>query len=152
MPIIWAVLRTPKSAGSVHFLPAFCLILIALLTSLVTGCAARKPVMVAPEEPLPRPCDLSAFDIPLVINEQVIEEIEKLSGPQIKDLYLRVRRSGLHEDRIRELLAEYGLPLDLVYMVYVESGFDPWAVSKSGVVAAYGAHRKTLRTDSGRVS
>jgi membrane-bound lytic murein transglycosylase D len=43
------------------------------------------------------------------------------------ELYLS--RSGKYSDMMREILAEYGLPGDLIYLALIESGFSPKAYS-----------------------
>lgn len=41
-------------------------------------------------------------------------------------------RSGLYLPRMRQIFREHGLPEDLVYLSFIESGFNPYAYSPAG--------------------
>ena len=73
----------------------------------------------------------SGFDIPIVINEKVQQFIEYF---QTTIRYKFVSWLGLSEKYVpsmRNLLRGYGLPQDLVYIALIESGFNPYAYSRS---------------------
>ena len=46
-------------------------------------------------------------------------------------------RSGRYIDRMKEIFKEEGLPEDLVYLALIESGFNPYAFSRSGAVGIW---------------
>jgi membrane-bound lytic murein transglycosylase D len=46
-------------------------------------------------------------------------------------------RSGRYIPVMKKLLKEHGLPEDLVYMAFIESGFDPYAYSRSKAVGPW---------------
>ncbi len=71
------------------------------------------------------------YDIPVVVNEEVLRWLEyfKTKGRRIVELGLR--RIGLYRDMIHSVLAEAGLPKDLIYLAQQESMFKPLALSRS---------------------
>ena len=85
-------------------------------------------------------------------NPQVGSFVERFTGSRREVVALWFRRSGRYLGMIREVLQRHGLPDDLVYMVMIESGFDPQAVSRAGATGlwqfmASTARRYGLRVD-----
>ncbi len=77
------------------------------------------------------------FDIPIVINDNV-EQCIQLFQTTIRDKFVTwLARSGKYTPFMRNLLKEQGLPEDLVYMALIESGFDPFAYSRSKAVGPW---------------
>ena len=77
------------------------------------------------------------FDIPIVVNDQV-EHCIVLFQTTIRDKFVTwLARSGKYIPFMRNLLKEQGLPEDLVYMALIESGFDPYAYSRSKAVGPW---------------
>jgi membrane-bound lytic murein transglycosylase D len=71
------------------------------------------------------------FDIPIVFNAKVFQFIEYFQT-DIRDRFATyLARSEKYIRFMRNLLKENGLPEDLVYIVLIESGFDPSAYSRS---------------------
>jgi len=71
------------------------------------------------------------FDIPIVINEKV-EYFIQYFQTKIKNNFSNwLARSEKYIPFMRDLLRENGLPEDLVYMALIESGFNPYAYSRS---------------------
>jgi membrane-bound lytic murein transglycosylase D len=71
------------------------------------------------------------FDIPVVINDKV-EHFIHLFQTTIRHKFVTwLARSEKYIPFMRNLLKEYGLPEDLVYLALIESGFDPYAYSRS---------------------
>jgi membrane-bound lytic murein transglycosylase D len=71
------------------------------------------------------------FDIPIVFNAKVLQFIQYFQT-DIRDRFATyLGRSEKYIRFMRNLLKEYGLPEDLVYIVLIESGFDPSAYSRS---------------------
>jgi membrane-bound lytic murein transglycosylase D len=77
------------------------------------------------------------FDIPIVVNDKVEQCIE-LFQTTIRDKFSTwLARSGRYIPFMKNLLREQGLPEDLVYMALIESGFDPYAYSRSKAVGPW---------------
>jgi membrane-bound lytic murein transglycosylase D len=77
------------------------------------------------------------FDIPIVINDRV-EQFIQLFQTTTRDRFVTwLARSAKYIPIMRNLLKEQGLPEDLVYMVLIESGFDPYAYSRSRAVGPW---------------
>jgi len=77
------------------------------------------------------------FDIPIVVNSQV-EHCIVLFQTTIRERFATwLSRSGKYIPFMRNLLKEQGLPEDLVYMALIESGFDPYAYSRSKAVGPW---------------
>lgn len=71
-------------------------------------------------------------DIPLMINDYVAGYINFFSTRGKETLIRGWRRAGRYQAMIRRILAEEGLPEDLIYLAQAESGFHPLAVSRVG--------------------
>jgi len=77
------------------------------------------------------------FDIPIVVNEKV-EHCILLFQTTIRDKFVTwLARSGKYIPLMKNLLKEQGLPEDLVFMAFIESGFDPYAYSRSKAVGPW---------------
>jgi membrane-bound lytic murein transglycosylase D len=71
------------------------------------------------------------FDIPIVINAKVEQFIQYFQTTARKVFSSWLARSEKYIPFMRNLLKENGLPEDLVYMALIESGFNPYAYSRS---------------------
>ena len=71
------------------------------------------------------------FDIPIVINAQVEQFIQYFQTTARKAFSNWLARSEKYMPFMRNHLKENGLPEDLVYMALIESGFNPYAYSRS---------------------
>ena len=71
------------------------------------------------------------FDIPIVINAKVEQFIQHFQTRARKVFTGWLARSERYIPFMRNLLKENGLPEDLVYMALIESGFNPYAYSRS---------------------
>ncbi len=69
------------------------------------------------------------FDIPVVMNDRVKSSIVyyQTVGRDVLNKFLR--RSRKYTPMMKTILAEYGLPQDLIYLSMVESGYNPHAYS-----------------------
>jgi membrane-bound lytic murein transglycosylase D len=77
------------------------------------------------------------FDIPIVVNQEV-EHCILLFQTNIREKFVTwLARSGKYIPFMKNLLKEQGLPEDLVYMAFIESGFDPHAYSRSKAVGPW---------------
>jgi membrane-bound lytic murein transglycosylase D len=72
-----------------------------------------------------------AFDIPIVINAKVEQFIKYFQTTARKAFTRWLARSEKYIPFMRNLLKENGLPEDLVYLALIESGFNPYAYSRS---------------------
>ncbi len=71
------------------------------------------------------------FDIPIVINEKV-EQFIQYFQTTLRDKFISwLGRSEIYIPSMKNLLKGHGLPEDLVYMALIESGFNPYAYSRS---------------------
>jgi membrane-bound lytic murein transglycosylase D len=73
--------------------------------------------------------ETTVYDVPIEWNERVENAIIYFQtvGRDVFETYLR--RSGKYVDLMQSILKEKGLPLDLVWLCLVESGFNPKAYS-----------------------
>jgi membrane-bound lytic murein transglycosylase D len=80
-----------------------------------------------------RGIDLAAlkaeYDIPVEINDDVIQYVRFFQGTGRKWYARWLERSKRWIPYMRPILAEEGVPLDLVYLAMIESGFSPYAYS-----------------------
>ena len=83
---------------------------------------------VIPKEPQKQGPD---FDIPIVINAKVEHFIQYFQTTARKVFANWLARSERYIPSMKNLLRENGLPEDLVYLALIESGFNPYAYSRS---------------------
>jgi membrane-bound lytic murein transglycosylase D len=81
--------------------------------------------------PIPPSQDPFHFDIPIVVNSRV-EEFILYFQTVIKERFSTwLAQSSKYTPLMRSVLQENGLPEDLVYLSLIESGFNPYAYSRS---------------------
>ncbi len=71
------------------------------------------------------------FDIPIVINARVEQFIECFQTTARDRFVVWLGRSQKYIPLMKNLFKAHGLPEDLVYIAFIESGFDPYAYSRS---------------------
>ncbi len=71
------------------------------------------------------------FDIPIVINDKVEHFIQYFQTTAKNRFSSWLARSEKYIPFMRSVLREKGLPEDLVYLSLIESGFNPYAYSRS---------------------
>ncbi|MBX7183653.1 MAG: transglycosylase SLT domain-containing protein [Vicinamibacteria bacterium] len=71
------------------------------------------------------------IDLPIELNDQVLGAIDLYTGRFNKWFSAALSRGLPHLPRIREILAEAGIPQDLAYVPIVESAFNPSALSRA---------------------
>ena len=69
------------------------------------------------------------YDIPIVMNDRVKSSIIYFQTVAKEAFYKYLRRSQKYTPMMKEIIREYGLPEDLVYLSLVESGYNPHAYS-----------------------
>lgn len=78
-----------------------------------------------------RPKKGNEFDIPIVVNAKVEQFIQYFQTTLRNRFSNWLALSGKYIPIMRTLLRENGLPEDLVYLALIESGFNPYAYSRS---------------------
>ena len=71
------------------------------------------------------------FDIPIIINATVKQFIECFQTTARERFVTWLARSQKYIPFMKNLFKAHGLPEDLVYIAFIESGFDPYAYSRS---------------------
>jgi membrane-bound lytic murein transglycosylase D len=93
------------------------------------------------------------YDVPIVLNASVESHLDYFNTKGRDRFQLWLNRSGRYVPLMTQILRENGLPEDLVFVSLIESGFNPYAYSRSHAVGAWqfmkGTGRKYgLRIDS----
>ena len=71
------------------------------------------------------------FDIPIVVNAKVEQFVQYFQTTLKSQFANWLARSEKYIPLMKNLLKEAGLPEDLVYLALIESGFNPYAYSRS---------------------
>lgn len=79
------------------------------------------------------------FTIPMEDNEYVQKSIEFLTQKPIGRKFIKgsLQRSGLWGGIIKKIILEEGMPPEIFYLAMVESGFNPFAVSRAKAVGMW---------------
>lgn len=70
-------------------------------------------------------------DLPLPINDYVLRYMDYFQNRGHKSMEYGLQRSGRYRAMISQILAEEGVPQDLIYLCQAESGFRPLAYSRA---------------------
>jgi hypothetical protein len=76
-----------------------------------------------------------ASDLPIILNVPVKKYLHSFANS--KNFHASLARSGRYLSMMRRILAEHGLPQDLIYIALVESGFSPYARSPKEAVGIW---------------
>lgn len=71
------------------------------------------------------------WDLPVTRNQRVDQWINFLAGRNADKTRLWMERSGRYTPMIREQLRARGMPEDLIYLAFIESGYSPKAYSRA---------------------
>jgi membrane-bound lytic murein transglycosylase D len=71
------------------------------------------------------------FDIPMVLNRQVVAYVEYFSNPHKEFFAASLVRSGRYVETFQSVFEQAGIPKDLVFMAHVESAFKTNAYSRA---------------------
>jgi membrane-bound lytic murein transglycosylase D len=95
--------------------------------------AVDRPVALLPAELLSTAAVAVGvlWDLPVTRNAQVETWIDFLRGRNREKTGLWLQRSGRYAPMIRQALRQRGMPEDLVYLAFIESGFSPGAYSRA---------------------
>lgn len=81
--------------------------------------------------------DAARYDLPIRYNAAIAYWIRLYTGRGRAGFARKLARKGRYQAVIREALARHKLPRDLEWLVLVESGFSPTAVSGAGAVGLW---------------
>ena len=70
-------------------------------------------------------------DLPLPINDLVLRYLDYFQNRGRKTIEVGMQRAGRYREMISKILAEEGLPQDLIYLCQAESAFKPLAYSRA---------------------
>lgn len=77
------------------------------------------------------------YNIPIYYDEKVQFYLD-LYGTRLSDIFQKwIDRSNKYKDTVVQIFKEEGLPLDLTCLAFVESGFNPIAVSHAGATGMW---------------
>jgi membrane-bound lytic murein transglycosylase D len=79
----------------------------------------------------------ATYDIPIVMNDRVKKSIVYFQTVARDAFAKYLSRSARYAPMMKRILAEYGLPQDLIYLCLVESGFNPRAYSWARAVGLW---------------
>lgn len=79
----------------------------------------------------------SSFDFPVVVNKQVEMYLHFFQNGFREQFAQWLRRSAAYAPMMEAALSEAGLPRDLVYLAMIESGYNPFACSRSMAVGLW---------------
>lgn len=72
-------------------------------------------------------------DLPLAVNDSVLQYLNFFTTTRGRAIVEHgLERAGRYSDMIRRVLAQEGVPQDLIYLAQAESAFQPQAVSRAG--------------------
>ena len=72
------------------------------------------------------------FDVPVVVNDNVLRLLNYYQTRGRKIMEEGIRRSGKYMPLFRKIFQEEGVPESMIYMAHVESNFKPSAYSRAG--------------------
>ncbi|MEJ5368396.1 MAG: transglycosylase SLT domain-containing protein [Bryobacteraceae bacterium] len=79
-----------------------------------------------------------ASQLPLTVNEAVLNYIQYFTGPRGSRILLNgLRRSGRYRQMIFRIFDEEGVPRELIHLAQAESAFQPRAVSRARAVGMW---------------
>lgn len=94
---------------------------------------ARPPAPPLPEGVL----DAAKYDLPVRYNPEVARWVALYTGRGRAGFARKLARRGRYQAVIHAALDRHGLPRDLEWLVLVESGFSPTAVSRANAVGMW---------------
>ena len=77
------------------------------------------------------------YDIPVYLDERVQFYLD-LYGNRLRDFFQKwIDRSNKYKEVVEKIFNEEGLPHDLICLAFVESGFNPVAISHAGATGMW---------------
>ena len=74
---------------------------------------------------------LPEFDVPMVLNDQVVAYVEYFTNPHRELFAASLARSGRYIQSFQSVFEDAGIPKDLIFMAHVESAFKTNAYSRA---------------------
>jgi membrane-bound lytic murein transglycosylase D len=74
---------------------------------------------------------LTEFDVPMVLNDQVVAYVEYFTNPHRELFAASLSRSGQYIRTFQSVFEDAGIPKDLIFMAHVESAFKTNAYSRA---------------------
>ncbi len=74
---------------------------------------------------------LTTSALPLVVNDTVLSYINYFNGRGHRTIEVGLERAGRYQTMVSRILAEEGIPQELIHLAQAESGFLPRAVSRA---------------------
>lgn len=99
-----------------------------------------------PDEILGYKITNKTFDMPVVVNSRVENQIRYFTGAARKYFQIYLERMSHLEPMITSKLEKAGLPKDLIYLAMIESGFSTQAYSRAGAAGPWQFIRSTGKT------
>ena len=115
---------------------------VALSTAWALGRGERRPDTSPMDELIAASTSTAAkaavhWDLPVTRNDRVDTWIEFLAERNRKNTTLWMERSGKYTPMIREQLRARGMPEDLIYLAFIESGYSTKARSHAAAVGLW---------------
>ena len=79
----------------------------------------------------------TASQLPLAVNDTVLGYINYFSGRGRRTMIVGLERAGKYRPMIKRILAEEGVPQELIHLAQAESGFMPRAVSSKAATGMW---------------
>lgn len=87
---------------------------------------------------VPMPEYIPSTQIPLILNEAVEKNIEFLTGDRGRKFFKKwLERSGRWMDMIKRITREENMPEEIAHLAMMESGMNPYAVSRAKAVGLW---------------
>lgn len=80
---------------------------------------------------------LTTSALPLVVNDTVLSYINFFNGRGHRTIEAGMQRAGRYQPMVARILAEEGLPQELIHLAQAESGFLPRAVSRAAATGMW---------------
>jgi membrane-bound lytic murein transglycosylase D len=90
-----------------------------------------------PEGTTPPADEEITYDVPIVINESVEGHLEYFQTTIRERFAMWLQRSKQYLPVMKEIFKQHDLPEDLVFVALIESGFNPYAYSRSKAVGPW---------------
>ncbi len=80
---------------------------------------------------------LTSSALPLVVNDTVLGYINYFAGRGHRTIEAGLQREGQYQAMVSKILAEEGVPQELIHLAQAESGFLPRAVSRAAATGMW---------------
>jgi membrane-bound lytic murein transglycosylase D len=131
-----------KTRNSKTLLTGTLVLSVSLMTAWAVNRAGPQPDATPMDQLLTTTITSNAmsaitWDLPVTRNDRVDTWIDFLKGRNKDKTELWMERSGKYTPMIRERLRARGMPEDLIYLAFIESGYSPKARSHAAAVGLW---------------